>query len=100
MCRDFDSDLIELLLDDQDVKEKFFKEINGHWIFNSNTFVDYISDKNFRSNSYTKYRDKVGLSIDNKFFRERGEVALVWPFKDCVLVGGQTDEKRSLKNTP
>ena len=97
---DFDPDLIELLLDDQDVKEKFFKEIKGHWIFNNNTFVDYINDKNFRSNSYTKFQNKVGLNIDNKFLRERGEVVLVWPFKDCVLVGGQTSEKKKFKEHP
>ena len=24
---------------------------------------------------------------------ERGEVALVWPYKDCVLEGGQTREE-------
>ena len=36
------------------------------------------------------------MNIDNKFLRERGEVALVWPYKDCVLEGGQTrdEEKR------
>jgi len=42
-----DRDLVKLLLSDREVKAKFFDEIEGHWIFNVNTFIDYISQKNF-----------------------------------------------------
>ena len=90
---DFDHDLINLLLTDEEVESKFFEEINGRWIFNNNTFVDYINDKNFLSDSYTQFKNKIGLNIDNRFLRERGEVALVWPYKDCVLEGGQRREE-------
>ena len=90
---DFDHDLINLLLEDKEIESTFFEEINGRWIFNNKTFVDYINDKNFLADSYTQFRNKIGLNIDNKFFRERGEVALVWPYKDCVLEGGQTREE-------
>ena len=90
---EFDHDLINLLLTDEEVESKFFDEVNGRWIFNNNTFVDYINDKNFYANSYTQFRNKIGLNIDNKSLRERGEVALVWPYKDCVLEGGQTREE-------
>ena len=90
---DFDHDLINLLLTDGEVESKFFEEVNGRWIFNNNTFVDYINDKNFLSDSYTQFRNKIGLNIDNRFLRERGEVALVWPYKDCVLEGGQMREE-------
>ena len=86
-------DLIKLLLTDKEVEAKFFKEIEGRWIFDNNTFVDYITDKNFFADSYTKFRNKIGLNIDGKFLSERGEVALVWPYKDCVLEGGQTREE-------
>ena len=91
-----DHNLVRLLLVDADIKAKFFDEIEGHWIFNVNTFIDYISDKNFLANSYTRFRNKIGLNIEDKFLPERGEVSLVWPYKDCVLEGGQTkeDEKR------
>ena len=93
---EFDHNLINLLLSDPEVESKFFEEVNGRWIFNNNTFVDYINDKNFLSDSYTQFRNKIGLNIDNRFLRERGEVALVWPYKDCVLEGGQKrdEEKR------
>ena len=86
---DFDHDLISLLLTDEEVESKFFEEVNERWIFNNNTFVDYINDKNFLADSYTQFRNQIGLNIDNKFLRERGEVALVWPYKDCVLEGSQ-----------
>ena len=92
-----DPDLIKLLLTDKEIESKFFKEIEGRWIFDNNTFVDYITDKNFFADSYTQFRNKIGLNIDGKFLSERGEVALVWPYKDCVLEGGQTREAEKRK---
>ena len=92
-----DHDLIKLLLKDKEVEAKFFKEIEGRWIFDNNTFITYITDKNFFADSYTKFRNKIGLNIDGKYLRERGEVALVWPYKDCVLEGGQTKEEEKRK---
>ena len=90
-------DLIKLLLTDAEIKATFFNEIDGHWIFNHNTFINYITDKNFLANSYTQFRNKIGLNIGGKFLRERGEVSLVWPYKDCVLEGGQTKEEEKRK---
>ena len=90
-------DLIKLLLTDAEIKTVFFDEIDGHWVFNHNTFINYITDKNFLANSYTQFRNKIGLNIGGKFLRERGEVSLVWPYKDCVLEGGQTKEEEKRK---
>ena len=92
-----DHPLVRLLLADADVKARFFDEIDGHWVFNANAFIDYISDKNFLDNSYTRFRNRIGLNIDGKFLRERGEVSLVWPYKDCALEGGQTKEEEKRK---
>ena len=74
------------------VREKFFYEIKGHQVFNLRFFIDYVADKNFLNSSYARFRNKIGLNIDESFLRERGEVSLVWPCKDCVLEGGQTQE--------
>ena len=90
-------DLIKLLLTDDEIKATFFDEIEGHWVFNHNTFINYITDKNFLANSYTQFRNKIGLNIEGKFLRERGEISLVWPYKDCVLEGGQTKEEEKRK---
>ncbi|MYK20614.1 site-specific DNA-methyltransferase [Candidatus Poribacteria bacterium] len=92
-----DPELITLLLTDKEIEAKFFTAIEGRWIFNYNIFVDYITDKNFFADSYTQFRNKIGLNIDGKFLSERGEVALVWPYKDCVLEGGQTREEEKRK---
>lgn len=92
-----DRDLVKLLLSDKEIKAKFFDEIEGHWIFNINTFLEYISQKNFLDNSYTRFRNRIGLTIGEKYLRERGEVALVWAYKDTVLEGGQTKEEEKRK---
>ena len=92
-----DHGLLRLLLTDKEIEAKFFEEVSGRWIFNHNTFINYITHKNFLANSYTQFRNKIGLNIDSKFLPERGEVALVWPYKDCVLEGGQTREEEKHK---
>ena len=92
-----DTALIKSLLSEPELKTKFFINIDGHWVFNYNAFITYLADKNFLATAYTRFRNKIGLNIDEKFLPERGEVALVWPYKDCVLEGGQTreEEKRT-----
>lgn len=92
-----DRDLVKLLLSNKEIKAKFFDEIEGHWIFNINTFLEYISQKNFLDNSYTRFRNRIGLTIGEKYLRERGEVSLVWAYKDTVLEGGQTKEEEKRK---
>lgn len=92
-----DRKLIELLLGNAELKKKFFSEMQGHWVFNINDFVMFIHDKHFLNDSYTQYKNKIGLTIDGKFLNERKEVALVWPFKDTVLEGGMTKEDQKKK---
>jgi len=92
-----DRDLVKLLLSYKEIEAKFFDEIEGHWIFNLNTFIDYISQKNFLDNSYTRFRNRIGLTVGDKYLRERGDVALAWPYKDTVLEGGQTKEEEKRK---
>ena len=90
-------ELIGLLINDKEIRETFFEKIEDYWVFNLNKFIEYIQDKNVFSNSVTKFEAKIGLNIGDKYLVERGEVALVWPFKDCVLEGGMTkeDEERN-----
>ena len=92
-----DRDLVRLLIVESEIRTKFFEEIDGHWIFDINIFIEFISDKNFLANSYTRFRNRIGLNTKGKFLREWGEVSLVWPYKDCVLEGGQTTEEEKRK---
>ncbi|MEE6186692.1 site-specific DNA-methyltransferase [Niabella digestorum] len=92
-AQNFDEELIALLLQEPTLKEKFFKEIAGVTVFNQNLFVQFLEQKNYLNDSYTQYKNKVGLTIGGKYLNQRNEVALVWPFKDCILEGGQSREE-------
>ena len=92
-AQNYDADLIGLLLEDAALKEKFFIDIKGTLVFNQNLFVQFLEQKNYLNDSYTQYKNKVGLTINGKYLKQRNEVALVWPFKDCVLEGGQSREE-------
>lgn len=93
-AQNFDEELIGLLLDNADLKEKFFINVKGTLVFNQNLFVQFLEQKNYLNDSYTQYKNKVGLTIDGKYLKQRNEVALVWPFKDCILEGGQSREEQ------
>jgi len=90
-----DKDLIELLLSDEKIKEVFFKQIGKATIFDKDKFVKFVSNKQFLPDSYTAFKNKIGL-IDEKdeFISEKKEVVLSWPYKDCILEGGMTKEEQ------
>lgn len=92
-AQNFDEELIGLLLENEELKAKFFVNVKGTLVFNQNLFVQFLEQKNYLNDSYTQYKNKVGLTIDGKFLKQRNEVALVWPFKDCILEGGQSREE-------
>ena len=93
-----DSELIDLLLSDEDIKSRFFTPTkSGCLVFDKMNFGWTISNKEFLPDSYTRYEKKIGLSDDNEhYLTAPGDVSLIFPHKDCVLVGGQTkeDQKR------
>jgi len=92
-----DKDLIKLLLSDEKMKEVFFVDVDGTLIFDKDKFIKFVSNKQFLPDSYTAFKNKIGL-VDEKgeFISEKKEVVLSWPYKDCVLEGGMTkeDQKR------
>lgn len=94
-AKNFDEELIGLLLDSADLKEKFFVKVKDTLVFNQNLFSQFLEQKNYLNDSYTQYKNKVGLTIDGKYLKQRNEVALVWPFKDCILEGGQSREEQN-----
>lgn len=92
-AQNYDSELLELLLENEEIKERFFIAIKEVLVFNQSLFVQFLEQKNYLNDSYTAYKNKVGLNIDGKYLKQRNEVSLVWPFKDCVLEGGQSREE-------
>ena len=91
-----DKDLIELLLSDKQMKEVFFTEVGKATIFDKDKFIKFVSNKQFLPDSYTAFKNKIGLTDGDDFISEKKEVVLSWPYKDCVLEGGMTkeDQKR------
>ena len=89
-----DKTLIKLLLSKKRIKEHFFTDIDGTLVFDKDRFIAFVDNKQFLPDSYTAFKNKIGLTLDGKddFLKERKDVVLVWPYKDCVLEGGQTKE--------
>nr|WP_296831496.1 site-specific DNA-methyltransferase [uncultured Marvinbryantia sp.] len=60
-------------------------------------FAWVINNRQFLPDSYTRFKNKIGLVDESEqMLATSGEVELVFPYKDCVLEGGQTreDQKR------
>lgn len=92
-----DEELIKLLLKNERIKKHFFKDVDGILVFDKEKFMKFIDNKEFLPDSYTAFKNKIGLANeDGKYLAKSKEVVLVWPYKDCVLEGGQEkpDEKR------
>ena len=90
-------DLLTLLLSNEDVKETFFKDVQGTLVFDKQKFAWFMESKEFLPDSYTAYTNKIGLTHNGSFISQTNDVVLDFPYKDCVLEGGQDkdDQKRS-----
>lgn len=97
-ARKYDTELLNLLQKDKDLKNHFFSETDGGLIFKKDAFLQFISNKEFLPDSYTRFANKIGLGHDDgSLISGSKEVVLNWPYKDAVLEGGQDkeDQKRS-----
>ena len=85
--------LIKLLLSHNGLKHNFFTEIDGVLVFDKIKFQKFVMNKRFLPDSYTSFKNKIGLTNeDGDYISDSREVVLSWPYKDCVLEGGQTKE--------
>lgn len=86
-------ELIAKLLTHEGLKRNFFTEVEEVLVFDKVKFQKFVMNKRFLPDSYTSFKNKVGLTNeDGDFLSESREVVLSWPYKDCVLEGGQTKE--------
>ena len=93
-----DPKLIKMLYENADTKARFFTDVDGIAVFDKVGFGWVINNREFLPNSYTRYKNKIGLVDGNgNYISTSNDVELVFPYKDCVLEGGQTkeDQKRS-----
>ena len=87
-----DEKLIELLLDNPATRANFFIKIKEVYVFKTSDFKFYI-DENKIDNSYTQYENRIGLTSKGKFLKDSNDVVLDFPYKDCILEGGQSTEE-------
>jgi len=88
-----DKDLLKLLLSSEKLKKRFFTDVDGTMVFDKHLFQRFVANKQFLPDSYTAFKNKIGLSDNGEdYLKEKNDVSLIWPYKDCVLEGGQTKE--------
>ena len=80
------------MLKNAQTKKAFFTPILDSFVFNTAKFKEFL-EYSSACNSYSKYLgQKIGLYMGDSSLLDRNEVVLNFPFKDCVLEGGQRKE--------
>lgn len=90
-----DAGLLGLLMQSDAIRKHFFVEVEGTLIFDKARFQDFVSNKAFLPDSYTAFKNRIGLTDVRGYLKESRDVVLAWPYKDCVLEGGQTKEDKA-----
>jgi len=92
-----DTELLAILLKDDTTKKYFFTSVDDVQVFDKVKFQQFVSNKQFLPDSYTTFKNKIGLTANGEYLTEANEVVLDFPYKDCVLEGGQTKEDQKRK---
>jgi adenine-specific DNA-methyltransferase len=92
-----DETFFKKLLSNEKLAGYFFIKVGKTYIFDKIKFQQFVNNKDLLAGSATFFPNKIGLSQGNNFISRQDEVVLSWPYKDCVLEGGQTHEESSRK---
>ena len=87
-------ELLTLLLNNEHLKNYFFANVNKTLVFDKIAFQEVITNKQLLDDSFTKYKKDIGLNIEEPS-ANFNNVVLDWPYKDCVLEGGQSNESEN-----
>ncbi|CAH1762984.1 17951_t:CDS:2 [Entrophospora sp. SA101] len=68
--------LLKLLKSSPEIKKIFFQEVDDILVFDKIKFQSFISNKQFLPDSFTAYKNKIGLSSDRQYLTDSGEVVL------------------------
>lgn len=96
-ARQYNPELLNILMSNTKISKHFFSILDsGVLVFKKDVFLQFLNNKEFLPDSFTAYKTKIGLATGDKYLSENQEVVLNFPYKDCVLEGGQTkdDAKR------
>ena len=94
LARQYSPDLLNQLSSNEKMTNHFFSKLqNGVLVFKKDIFLQFLNNKEFLPDSFTAYKTKIGLGMpDRNYLSENKEVVLNFPYKDCVLEGGQTKD--------
>lgn len=87
-------ELIRALIHNEKIKSIYSTVIDGVIIFDFDKLTSLLKYKEYWPDSFTKYRNKIGLTSDGKYLYRNTDVVLDFPFKDCILEGGMTKENQ------
>lgn len=87
-------DVIKALVANEKIKSVYGTDVEGIFIFDFDNLCSLLKYKEYWANSFTKYRNKVGLTSEGKYLDYSSDVVLDFPFKDCVLEGGMSKEEQ------
>ncbi|GAA8601772.1 site-specific DNA-methyltransferase [Helicobacter pylori] len=79
-----------------DYKKHFFKMIANSFVFNEKALLECLETKELE-NSFTRFKNKIGLFSQGGFLKSSGSVVLYFPFKDNVLLGNAKDNSTKSK---
>ena len=97
LARQYNPELLNLLMSDEKISNHFFSKLETDiHVFKKDVFLQFLNNKEFLPDSFTAYKTKIGLATGEKYLSENNDVVLSFPYKDCILEGGQTkdDAKR------
>lgn len=94
LARQYSPDLLNQLMSNETIANHFFSKLqDGVLVFKKDIFLQFLNNKEFLPDSFTAYKTKIGLGTpDRNYLSENKEVVLNFPYKDCVLEGGQTKD--------
>ncbi len=96
---DIDKDLIQILIKDTEAKKHFFTTLDDIYILNQIKLIEFFSMNKYFEDSHTSYTNKIGLAKKDNFIKKSDDVVLNFPYKDCILEGGQSkDEQKGKEN--
>lgn len=88
-----DVNLITSLMGNPKLKAHFFIAIGESYVFDVEKFLLFISSEQYLPDSYTAFKTKIGLAAGHRLLNEVQEVVLSFPYKDCILEGGMTNDE-------
>ena len=89
----YDEALISGILNNEILKKHFSVKIEDALVIKVEKLILLIETESHFNDSYTNYKNDIGLSVDGNFIRDTNDVVLDFPYKDSILKAGMTKEE-------